>query len=212
MDRRATLLVALGASLLFTMGPVGAQATDPGAAVGVPDGMKTTFQRRSSGSFGNFEGPVPWNHKIIEWQGRKVLVASSAMGSSYMDAALHKQVASFNAAGVQTFAFDPPVGYRFPLKVGDRWKDEHKMTDVRRDIVLRLEVSYEVLAYEDVTVPAGTFKAFKVTYTDSFGEVNTVWTAPSLALSTIKRVATRPATHPQGAGELLGELIAFEKP
>ena len=50
----------------------------------------------------------------------------------------------------------------------------------------------------DVTVPAGTFKAYKVVTTNNLGEVETIWTSPNDGVVIVKRNVVRPATHPQG--------------
>ena len=67
-------------------------------------------------------------------------------------------------------------------------------------------------AWEDVTVPAGTFKTYKVVTTNNFGEVETRWVAPATGSVLAKRLVTRPATHPQGAGELEAVLLSQVPP
>ena len=57
-----------------------------------------------------------------------------------------------------------------------------------------------------VTVPAGTFDAWRVTMTDSFGFRQTTWSVPSRMGMYAKRVSERPAGHPQGAGVQTLEL------
>jgi hypothetical protein len=69
-----------------------------------------------------------------------------------------------------------------------------------------------VESWGDVTVPAGTFKAYKVVWTDSTGDIETRWVGPQQGLATIKRHVDRPATHPQGAGVLDAELESYSFP
>ena len=210
-------LLRLSASVLASGLLAVACATGPvdtGAMVSLPDGTQTIYQRKSTGSYGTFEGAVPWMQQAREWQGRKVVANTSAQfGATYFDAATHGMVASFNAAGQQTYAYDPPVGFQFPLAVGKAWVGEHQMTVVARGNQLTpMKVSYKVEALEDVTVPAGTFKAYKVVFSDSFGETTTQWTAPHLGLATVKRISERSTSHPLGAGRLVGELASVKKP
>ena len=63
-----------------------------------------------------------------------------------------------------------------------------------------------------VTVPAGTFKAYKLVWTNNLGEVETRWASPSDAIATVKRHVERPSTHPQGAGVLDAELLSVVLP
>ena len=56
------------------------------------------------------------------------------------------------------------------------------------------------------------FKAYKVVTTNNLGEVETRWTAPAVGVWTVKRLVSRPATHPQGAGELEAVLLSQVPP
>lgn len=208
---RPLALLALGAGLLAA-GCATGPATS-GSMVSLPDGSQTVYHRKSSGSYGNFDGQVQWTQKAMDWQGRKVVANTSAQfGASYFDVATHGMVASFNANGQQTYAYDPPVGFVFPLEVGKAWVGEHKMTALRNNQVVPMTVNYKVETLEDVSVPAGTYKAYKVVFTDSFGETTTQWSAPQLGLSTIKRISVRSAAHPLGAGQLQAELLSVKTP
>ena len=213
MNKRSILLTALAAGVLALAAGCATQQADPGAMVSAPEGTVTTFHRKSSGSYGNFDGQVVWNQRAVQWQGRSVVsVGSPQAGSTYYDPTTHGMLAAFNAAGQQTYAYDPPVGFAFPLAVGKAWSGEHKMTAVARNTVVPLKVNYKVEAYESVTVPAGSFMAYKVVFTDSFGETTQQWVVPSQGIATAKRISTRPASHPLGAGQLQAELLAVKRP
>ena len=41
-----------------------------------------------------------------------------------------------------------------------------------------MKAQWKVEAYEDVTVPAGTFKAWRIVFTDNFGFKQTTWSLP----------------------------------
>jgi hypothetical protein len=107
---------------------------------------------------------------------------------------------------------EPGLGFRYPMAVGQTWTDKIQLTLHARGQTIPYEVRYTVEAFEPVTVPAGTFQAYRVSTVDSMGEKTTQWTAPYLGLNTVKRILERPATHPAGAGQLVGELSAFVKP
>lgn len=209
MNRRHITTLAFLPLLLAA----GCATAPPGAFVPQPDGTVTVFHRVSSGSYGTVEGLVTWAHQAGTWQGRPVVMAvSQQAGTNVLDAERHQMIASLNAAGQPMMSFDPPVGVRYPLEVGQAWTARHQMTVHARNTTVPYEVSYRVEAYESVTVRAGTFMAFRVRYSDNFGESFTLWTAPAQGLSTVKRILHRPATHPQGAGHLEGELVSVRQP
>jgi hypothetical protein len=56
-----------------------------------------------------------------------------------------------------------------------------------------------VEAFEEVTVPAGTFKAFRVRASNNMGEQSVNWLSPELGLF-VKGRTERTAEHPAGAG------------
>ena len=63
-------------------------------------------------------------------------------------------------------------------------------------------------SWGDVTVPAGTFKAFKLHWTNNLGETEVRWVSPADGIPTVKRRVERPASHPQGAGVLEADLLS----
>jgi hypothetical protein len=105
--------------------------------------------------------------------------------------------------GKEIFAFSPALGLLFPLWVGKSWTSTHIFRTYNEyegqqtfpNVVWRGKVS----AYEEVTVPAGTFKAFKV---EGAGTLPTVgdnrvvwWYAPELHI-TVKHIRDRLAGGP----------------
>jgi hypothetical protein len=207
--RRTTLAAAACAALLAA----GCASTPPGAYVPLPEGTVSTYHRVSSGSYGAADGLVTWNHRAGTWQGKPVLMAVSPQaGTNVMDAGTHQLMAVLNTAGQPVTSFDPPSGPRYPLEVGQAWTARSQLTVHARNNTLPYEVSYRVEAYEQVTVPAGSFMAFRLRYSDNFGETFTVWTAPAQGVATVKRILDRPATHPQGAGHLEGVLTSVKRP
>jgi len=205
----ATLLVA--ATLLAG----GCAVTPPVAEkmVIAPVGTVMTYHRTSSGGLGAYDGTVVWNMTSNSWQGQSVL----AFGSAVAGTALHEpsqfgMVAQLNPAGQPIFSFNPPFSYPWPLEVGKTWTSTHVMTLHASGKTMPFQISGKVESWGDVTVPAGTFKAYKLVWTDSTGDVETRWVNPQEGLATIKRHIDRPASHPQGAGMLDAELISFTFP
>lgn len=110
-------------------------------------------------------------------------------------------------AGKPTLSFEPPIDYQWPLQVGKAWTAENTVTVHPAGNPVKTRTDYRVESWGDVTVPAGTFKAFKLRWTNNLGETEVRWVSPANGLSTVKRHVERPATHPQGAGVLDAELL-----
>ncbi len=181
--------------------------------VSAPAGTTMSYFRRSSGSFGTADGPVDWTLVDREWQGKAVrAMVSPQAGTTLHDPASNNfgMLAVLNRNGEAMFSFDPPVGYRYPLEVGKAWTSKHQMTLYPSREVRPYELSYTVEAQESLTVPAGSFQTYRILITDNFGQVDRYWISPETGILTIKRTQTRPATHPQGAGQLNGELISLK--
>lgn len=204
----ATVFVALAAVPLQ-----GHAQGDPGQFVSPPEGATFTYQRKSQGSYGNYDGPVTWTVGRRDWNGRALVsFASTTHGTQLLDPLTHSVAVQLNVAGQATYSYDPAIGYPWPLAVGKSWSTVHGMTMYKPPNTASLTYNGKVEALEDVTVPAGTFKAFKLVTSNSFGEVEQVWTAPALGISTVKRISDRPATHPLGAGHLEGVLTSRSTP
>lgn len=88
--------------------------------------------------------------------------------------------------GNEESTWDPDTGqFSWPLFVGKTWSSEFTENEAvaqRRYIGVR--PNRRVEAYEDVTVPAGTFKAFRIQTSPGVGFVNssTDWYAPEVKL------------------------------
>jgi hypothetical protein len=56
----------------------------------------------------------------------------------------------------------PRLHYQWPLIVGSRWQQELTSENWRDKQSTELKLSWEIVAEEDVRVPAGTFKTLKI--------------------------------------------------
>ena len=178
-----------------------------------PVGTSVTYYRKSSGGLGAYDGKVVWNMAQSTWQGQTVY----SFGSAVAGTALHEPsqfgvVAQLNPAGQPIVSFNPPIIYPWPLEVGKTWATTHTMTVHASGKTMPYHINGKVESWGDVTVPGGTFKAYKLVWTDSTGDVETRWVSPQDALATIKRHIERPVTHPQGAGVLDAELLTYTFP
>ncbi len=73
-------------------------------------------------------------------------------------------------------------------------------------------VSYELVqkveAYESATTPAGTFKAFRVSSSDTLGNENVDWISTELGIF-VKRSFRRTEKHAQGPGTRDMQVISI---
>jgi len=211
---RFRLLLIVGA--IATAGAVPlAAANGPSAApiaekmVVPPMGTVLTYHRKSSGSLGSFDGQVVWTFAQSTWQGRPAIAFGSPQaGVSLHDPANFDLLGGLNPAGQPAFAYDPPLGLGWPLEVGKTWRTNVTQTRLPSGEKTPLTIDYKVEAWEDVTVPAGSFKAYRVSWRNNLGETEVRWLNPMEGLATIKRQVERPATHPMGAGVLQAELLS----
>jgi hypothetical protein len=181
--------------------------------VSAPEGTTISDFRHGSGSFGTSDGVVDGTLLDREWQDKAV----RAMWSPQAVASMHDpasnnfgQRATLNRNGEPNFAFDRPVGYRFPLEVGQAWTSKHQMTVYPDRGARPSAMNDKAEAQESLTVRAGTFKTYRVLITDRFGQVDRYWISPETGIVSLKRTQSRPASHPQGAGQLDGALTSLK--
>ena len=124
-----------------------------------PLGSTWVTARSDSGSFGSTASQIANKLGEQTWQGQK-LTALQAPGFAQLLNDKGAIVAMTN--GDKPLAsFDPPLGFAYPLEVGKSLSSTHNVTIFPSMKTSPLQVTQKVEAYEDVTLPAGTFKAFK---------------------------------------------------
>ena len=106
--------------------------------------------------------------------------------------------------------------FEWPLQVGNSWRAGYQWVDkvVRPDWSGRGWQKFAVVAWEEVTVPAGTFMAYKVARTN--GDWDTVkeeeyviWYAPEPQMI-VKVIATRSPNNGYGASDQSWELVSYD--
>lgn len=166
--------------------------------------MVAEYVSTSSGSFGNGVAKLPVRVEALTFEGRP----AQSFANPGLSTVLTPQaglIAVLDATGRVVMRYDPPLGMRWPLELGKTWTERHVLT-LGSGAKAPMTTTWAVEAYEKVTVPAGTFDAWRVTMTDSFGFRQTTWSVPSRMGMYAKRVSERPAGHPQGAGVQTLEL------
>jgi hypothetical protein len=98
--------------------------------------------------------------------------------------------------------------YALPMWVGKSWKTTYAYNDREREATFENIVWLgRVTAYEDATVPAGTFKTFKVEGTDG-GVKLVLWYSPKLNIA-VKSSFERLPGHYIGPGKFTSELTEY---
>lgn len=113
--------------------------------------------------------------------------------------------------GRQLFRFRPHEGtYAWPLWVGKKWTATYAAENEARSWD-RVEEHWVVEVLEEITVPAGTYQAFRLRSTPGLraGGRTVLWYAPAIQLA-VRRISERDATHLEGPGKDTFELIEFK--
>jgi hypothetical protein len=177
--------------------------------VAPPVGATWSFKVSSTGSFGNAQGvEQKVSMRDVTFEGRSYHRFDTGGGATLQD----------DSAGVfivlgpndrQLMRYEPPLGMRFPLVVGDSWTQDLMLT-VGNNPPVPMKVQWKVEAYEPVSVPAGEFKAWRVVFTDNFGFKQTTWSMADTVGVYAKRISERGPGHPQGgAGTQVIELLTL---
>jgi hypothetical protein len=175
--------------------------------VALPVGSSWVQTQTDTGSYGNGNSAHSW--QVVgdrDWQGRKVGAIQGGQLTILFDPASTKWIA-FQSGGKPVLSWDPPIGWDFPLTVGSTWSTKHKFTIYAAKRTVPLEVKFNVEAYEEVTVPAGTFRTFRIHTVDNLGNDNVTWWSPEIGLF-IKRIQTRTAKSAAGPGTRETQLVS----
>lgn len=176
-------------------------------------GSTSTMAVTSTGSYGTGASQVTTSVGQRTWEGRTVITQETAAGAMLLDPADGSRLGFVGLNGQTQWTLKPSVGFRYPLEVGKRWTVESTLTVMgpqgSRSLPVRSEWAVEAL--EDVTVPAGTFKALRVTVNDVMGgqpwNADTYWVELEQEVA-VKSLLKRLPTHAAGAGTREALLVS----
>lgn len=168
-----------------------------------------------------------WVYSSKTHVGARTTMTFTALGETTFNGKVYYRV----GAGLDDLLYDKPTGnlaaglrmgkevmtmgphdgtFAFPLHVGKSWVARYAFHDrIRGFSHDPVEVNWKVEEYEEVAVPAGTFKAFKLK--SSIAPANaftTLWYAPELHLM-VKRIDERTARHPLGYERRVTEMTEY---
>ncbi|MDH4095537.1 MAG: hypothetical protein OEV81_12240 [Betaproteobacteria bacterium] len=173
-----------------------------------PPPVGTTYERdiRQTGSYGKSFREVSKYLGERSVMGRTLFAHERSTGQTSMLDSGGGWVGQFKGES-PIFTFEPSMTVGYPMKVGKTTTKEVRLTMHAQKRVLPFQSTWKVEAYEDVTVPAGTFKAFRVSYQDSLGATGMNWINPDTGIF-VKWSNRRSEKHPMGAGTQDAELLS----
>ncbi len=202
----ALVLLLAGCATVPTEAPPDRATADPAFP---PPG--TRWITRSVDQSG-WSWTTTWN--VLEegsYQGQPAYRISDQTTTLLFDKATRNWMASLQWEE-ERFTASPHDGvFAWPLQVGKWWVSSYAYQDRQRGRSFpRAQWTWQVKAYEDVTVPAGTFKAFRLEG-KAGAAYRTIWYAPETRLI-VKEILERNANHYLGAGKIATELIQHAPP
>jgi len=205
---------SLVSAALFAALLSGCASTPPAVEgyVAPPAGSTFTYAQHNTGSYvaqlgaGDVQFTTTQGERV--WEGRKVITASSTQGVTIVSEPAPSGAMIAILLGDKPFIrYDPPVKFDYPVQAGKEWKKAYQLTLVTGQ-TLAADTSWKVESFEDVTVPAGTYKTFKVIDTWSTGVQQTIWFSPDLGIW-VKWEETRSSGYRAGPGTQKNELVSL---
>ncbi len=204
--QRVALAAAIGLGTALLAG--GCAMMTPKAAhyVAPPVGSTWTAKLHNTGSFGSGDVQLTTRRGERTWEGKQVITFTSQQGTivAQTDGAW---LANLGPGDKVLLRFDPPANFDYPLEVGKTWSTKNQRWILGNDRTLVFDVTCTIPAYEDVAIPAGTFKAFRVECAYSNGTESVTWFSSDLGIF-LKQVSKRAQNFPLGAGSRTSEIVS----
>jgi hypothetical protein len=198
-------MASAGLALAMVSGGCAMMAPKAERFVAAPLGSTWVQEQHNSGSYGSNNVQVETRRGERMWQGQQAITYETPQVTILSEP-------TGNWIGVVSgdkplTTWDPPVGWDWPLEVGKTWTHNHRVTNHAKNQTIPFQQTQKVEAYEDVTVPAGTFKAFKISSSSSLGQENVVWFSPELGIF-VKQINTRTGKNAAGPGRQEIEVVS----
>jgi hypothetical protein len=171
-----------------------------------PMGSTWTILQSNTGSYGSGNTQTSTRRDQRSLKGRELIAFEGSEATILADPATGRWH-GFYKGDAPLMTWEPDIGYEYPLEVGKTWTKTYQMTLHAAKRTVPFEVTQTVEAYEDVTVPAGTFKAFRVRSVNSAGDDNINWFSHELGIF-VKATLRRTEKHAAGPGTRQNELLS----
>jgi hypothetical protein len=170
-----------------------------------PVGASWETAQKNTGSFGSDRQVKSTRLPDAIWKGAPAIALSSSAGTVLVTLGDGHWLAMLRPDGTPAITFDPPIGWAFPLAVGNSFDMSHKMTDAV-GAVTEIGASCTVESWEKVEVRAGSFEAYRIACKNNWGEHGVYWSSPGTG-AFIKTRLQRVPGHPAGEGTQETELL-----
>ena len=128
-------------------------------------GKKWRIRVSQSTAFASTTGEREVTAAMVDYEGRQAYAIVSPRTTSIMNPANYNTM-FITRDGQSARKNTPDNGdFSWPLWVGKAWTSTYFYNDFKLGRVFQISATIKVAAYEDITVPAGTFKAFRLEYT-----------------------------------------------
>ena len=208
---RANSSAACPAIMAAVLGGCAAPAPQADAWVAPAVGLTWEIAQRNTGSYGK-DVQYTVTRGDTQWNGAPAVALKFSTGPTIVaEPAGGRFLAILGGDGRPMLSYDPPIGWDYPLYVGKGWSVHERMTMHAAGKVVEFDLHCKVEGFERVTVPAGSFDAFRVHCTNTIGSDETYWTSPGLG-SFVKTQLRRDASNPFGAGTQESMLVRRPAP
>lgn len=183
---------------------------DPGMIRVATVAVGSSFVRaiHDSGSYGNGASTTTVTRAPnSEWKGQPAAVWKQTAGPTLLLNPVNGAFLALLNGEQPVVSFEPPHSWPWPMKVGQAFSRTSTLVMHGSSQRVPLEQHSVVEAYEDVVMPAGTFKAFRVRTVDNVGNEDVQWFSTDLTVF-LKQKLTRTAKHPAGPGVRETELLS----
>lgn len=177
-----------------------------------PVGSVWTYAQHNTGSYVTQSGASDIQVTITRgermWEGRQVITFSATQVTIVAEPPPSGRWIALLGPGDKVFIrYDPPFGIEWPLEVGKEWTKTSQFV-LGTGQTIPAETSCKVQSYEAVTVPAGTYKAFKISCKWSAGVEDIIWFSPDVGIN-VKTKEIRSPDYQFGPGTQEHELVSL---
>ena len=186
----------------------GGCAMTPIAAVSYvppPIGASWTQSITSTGSFGSGTSTNVFTRGERIWDGKSRISFDSKAGSILLNE--QYSTVAFVAGDKPVLSWEPPHGWDWPLIAGKMWAHSHNFHNHTKGSIDPYVATDTIEEYEEVTVPAGTFKTFRIRSVEDNGYHSVTWFSPELGIA-VKQSRARSQASPNGPGTMDMEIVS----
>ena len=199
-------IASAGLAVALVSGGCAMMAPKAERYVAPPLGSTWVRAQRDSGSYGSRSVQLQFKRGERIWQGQQVITFENPQWAILAEPTTGSFL-GIVSGNRPVMTWDPPTGFDFPLMVGKTWTKSYRVTIHARNQTIPFEQTQKVEAYEDVTVPAGTFKAFKISSFNTLGNEDVYWYSPDLGIF-VKQILTRTSKNAAGPGVEETEVVS----